>query len=323
MAPKASSSVWQKIAVGRSPGRASSVSMARSPSTAWQSPGATMWWAATSRPADRTTSSSPADPLLPDALIGFARHPSVEDGQDLVAEPEQMVGDQPPAGPVVDEDARHAGQRRAGGDGGNAGRVGGGAVLLDRDGAGEQQGIAAASGSELAEQFPELRGVDVQIVGVDIEVDQLDSISGRAQDFRGPRGELAEVPGPQRRKHDADRPGMTAGQGRGQLRGGEVQSVGGLDDPLAGRRPHSGDAAEGPGHGALVDPGFASDIGDRGAAHGRVPTGGNDPFSRSDRHGPNYIDPQSFCILATEGKNDAIARRRVIPRRPAPTEGCR
>ena len=70
-------------------------------------------------------------------------------------------------------------------------------------------------------------------------------------------------------------------------------------------------------------PGLARDIGNRGAAHGRVLTGGNDPFSRFNRHGPNYIDPQSFCILATEGKNDARARRRVIPRPPAPTEGCR
>ena len=109
------------------------------------------------------------------------------------------------------------------------------------------------------------RRVDVEVVGVHVEVDQLHPVAGRAQDLAGAGGELAEVPGPERRQHDADRPRPATGQRARQPGGGEVQPVGSLDDPLPGARADAGDPAQRARHRAFVDPGLPGDIGNRGA----------------------------------------------------------
>ena len=90
-----------------------------------------------------------------------------------MTEREQVLGDQPAARSVIDEDPRHAGQRRARGADRYSSRVGALLSPFDRDGAGEQQRVPASSSTELAEQLAELRRIDVQEVGVDIEVDEL------------------------------------------------------------------------------------------------------------------------------------------------------
>lgn len=62
------------------------------------------------------------------------------------------VGRMAVAGQDNDVDPRHAAQRGTGRHGLNASRVLAGAGLVDGDRAGEQQGVAAVSGAELAEQ---------------------------------------------------------------------------------------------------------------------------------------------------------------------------
>ena len=53
----------------------------------------------------------PVGPLVPDVIVVLAWHSSVEDPDIAMTQREQVLGDQPPARSVIDEDPRHAGQR--------------------------------------------------------------------------------------------------------------------------------------------------------------------------------------------------------------------
>src|SRR4249920_2552974 len=161
-----------------------------------------------------------------------------------MAQPEQVLSDKPAARPVIDEDPRHAGQRRARGKDWYSSRVAGLLSPFCRDRAGKQEGVSPSSGTKLAEQLAELRRINFQEVRVDIEIDQLHPESGRTEDLAGAGGEFAEIPRAQRREDDADGAGLPTSQGRGQMRRREIQPISGLDDPLPGRWADTGDAAE-------------------------------------------------------------------------------
>ena len=89
-----------------------------------------------------------------------------------MAEADEVLGHQAPAFAVVDEDPRRVTR------GPPFAATGTSAVRSPRSGtlrgAGEQESIARATRAELAEQTGELLGADLQEVGVDVQVDQLD-----------------------------------------------------------------------------------------------------------------------------------------------------
>ena len=91
MAPKASSSVWQKIAVGFSPGRSSSSAMACSPSAGWQSPGADHVCRVELQAGGAYGTPQALGAVLPDPCVGLVRHPAVDDADPAVAEAEQVL----------------------------------------------------------------------------------------------------------------------------------------------------------------------------------------------------------------------------------------
>ena len=128
---------------------------------------------------------------------------------------------------------------------------------------GEQQGVARATRAELPEQPGELLGADLQEVGVDVEVDQLDPESGVTEHLAGPGGDLAEVP-------------ATAGVGSTMADGARwtrwptpcrarkpsSPARRGRQDPSTGLVPDPVHPAQSARHRALVHAGFARDIDD-------------------------------------------------------------
>ena len=133
------------------------------------------------------------------------------------------------------------------------------------------------------------------------------------EDLAGPGRELAEVPGAQRRKDDADRPGLPTGECRGEVGCREIEPVGGLDDAFPGRWADAGDAAQRTRDRPLIDTGFPRDVSNRRTPSRRLRPRRNDPACEFRRARHQTIRPadgseQPFVVPLTRG----IVQKRAL-----------
>jgi hypothetical protein len=152
----------------------------------------------------------------------------------------------------------------------------------------EEQCVAAASGAELAEQLAKLRRVDLQKVGVDIQIDQLHPEARWAEDLARPGCELTEVPGAQRGKDDADCPGLPTRKCRRQMRRREIEPVGGLDDSFSGGCADARNAPQRTRNCSFIHTRFPRDVSNRRTTSSGLGPRRNHPGTGFGEHDTNY-----------------------------------